>query len=132
MSDEPLDPRSRPVKPVVKVFLVHPEEERSFCGPGMIRLLMAIEETGNVRRACEQMRMSYSKGWKLLSALEQWVGFPLTVRRQGGKGGGEAHLTDQGRAFLAWHQAFLKECQEAVDHIFATCHGGIVPDGPRP
>ncbi|MDR2393852.1 MAG: LysR family transcriptional regulator [Treponema sp.] len=106
------------VKPVAKVFLVTPGTEASFCGPGMIKLLMAIKQTGNVRQACETMEMSYSKGWKLLKGLEAWIGFPLTVRRQGGKGGGEAYLTAKGCAFLEKHQAFLRECQHAVQHVF--------------
>ncbi|MDR1956166.1 MAG: LysR family transcriptional regulator [Treponema sp.] len=84
----------------------------------MITLLKAIKETGNVRQACETMGMSYSKGWKLLKVIESWIGFPLTVRHQGGKGGGEAYLTEQGSAFLEKHQAFLAECQHAVQHIF--------------
>ncbi|MDR2632627.1 MAG: LysR family transcriptional regulator [Treponema sp.] len=106
------------VKPLAKVFLVTPGAEESFCGPGMIKLLMAIKQTGNVRHACETMEMSYSKGWKLLKGLETWIGFPLTVRHQGGKGGGEAYLTDKGRAFLEKHYAFLQECQKEVQHVF--------------
>ncbi|MDR1302616.1 MAG: LysR family transcriptional regulator [Treponema sp.] len=106
------------VKPVAKVFLVNSDAEKCFCGPGMIKLLMAIKQTGNVRQACENMEMSYSKGWKLLKGLETWIGFPLTVRRQGGKGGGEAYLTDKGSLFLEKHQAFLQECQQAVQHVF--------------
>ncbi|MHB9292848.1 putative molybdate transport system regulatory protein [Hollandina sp. SP2] len=113
------------VKPVAKVFLVTPGAEESFCGPGMIKLLTAIKQTGNVRHACEIMEMSYSKGWKLLKGLETWIGFPLTVRHQGGKGGGEAYLTDEGRAFLEKHQAFLQECQHAVQRVFERYY----PDG---
>ncbi|MDR0628997.1 MAG: LysR family transcriptional regulator [Treponema sp.] len=110
--------QEKKVKPVAKVFLVNPGDEESFCGPGMIKLLIAIKQTGNVRHACEIMEMSYSKGWKLLKGLETCIGFPLTVRQQGGKGGGEAHLTDKGCAFLEKHQAFLQECQHAVQHLF--------------
>ncbi|MDR2798898.1 MAG: LysR family transcriptional regulator [Treponema sp.] len=113
------------VNPVAKVFLVTAGAEESFCGPGMIKLLMAIKQTGNVRQACEIMEMSYSKGWKLLKGLEDWIGFPLTVRHQGGKGGGEAYLTDKGCAFLEKHQAFLQECQHAVQHLFERYY----PDG---
>lgn len=117
--------REKAVKPVAKVFLVTPGAEESFCGPGMIKLLMAIKQTGNVRQACEIMEMSYSKGWKLLKGLETWIGFPLTVRHQGGKGGGEAHLTDKGCVFLEKHQTFLQECQYAVQHLFERHY----PDG---
>ncbi|MDR0568169.1 MAG: LysR family transcriptional regulator [Spirochaetaceae bacterium] len=84
----------------------------------MIRLLKAIRETGNVRQACERMDMSYSKGWKLLKTLELYLGFSVVVRRQGGRGGGEAFLTAEGLAFLEKHEAFLRDCVSAVTEIF--------------
>jgi molybdate transport system regulatory protein len=107
------------VKPVVKVFLAAPGGHgEPFCGPGMVRLLDSINDTGNVRQACENMRMSYSKGWKLLKAMETWLMYPVAERKQGGKGGGEAHLTEAGLAFLKKHRAFETECQKAVQKLF--------------
>jgi molybdate transport system regulatory protein len=107
------------VRPVVKVFLAAPGGHgKPFCGPGMIRLLESINETGNVRQACENMQMSYSKGWKLLKALETWLTYQVVERRQGGKGGGETHLTGPGLAFLKKHRAFEEECQNAVQTLF--------------
>jgi molybdate transport repressor ModE-like protein len=103
---------------MAKVFFLSPVAEKSFCGPGMISLLLAIKETGNVRQACETMKMSYSKGWKLLKTLEQWLGFSVVIRHQGGKGGGEAYLTNKGQVFLETHQAFLQDCQCAVQEVF--------------
>ncbi|MDR0563169.1 MAG: LysR family transcriptional regulator [Spirochaetaceae bacterium] len=108
---------------MTKVFLVDSGEHKSFCGPGMISLLTAIKETGNVRQACEIMKMSYSKGWKLLKAMEGFLGFSVAVRRQGGKSGGEAWLTAQGEAFLEKHQAFVAECQNTVQQLFAHYYG---------
>ncbi|MDR3341663.1 MAG: LysR family transcriptional regulator [Treponema sp.] len=114
----------RGVNPVVKIFLVAPGgRDESFCGPGMIKLLLAIKQIGNVRQACEIMKMSYSKGWKLLKGLEAWLDFPVVVRHQGGKGGGEAYLTEEGCAFLEKHLVFLQESQEAVQHIFERYYG---------
>jgi molybdate transport system regulatory protein len=84
----------------------------------MIKLLLEIQRNGNVRDACEKMNMSYTKGWKLLSRLERWLGFTVVIRQQGGKGGGEAHLTEEGAAFLEKHRAFLQECTAAVEDIF--------------
>jgi molybdate transport system regulatory protein len=105
--------------PVAKVFLANPGGRgEPFCGPGMVKLLEYINETGNVRQACGNMQMSYSKGWKLLKGLEVWLEYPVTKRQQGGKGGGEAHLTEEGIAFLQKHRAFESECQEAVQKLF--------------
>jgi molybdate transport system regulatory protein len=107
------------IKPALKVFLVSPGGHgKPFCGPGMIRLLEAIRETGNVRQACENMQMSYSKGWKLLKSLEICLMYPVTERQQGGRGGGNARLTEAGIAFLDKYRAFETECQEAVRNIY--------------
>jgi molybdate transport system regulatory protein len=115
---------ARHSEPVVRVFLIEPDSQRApddqqaFCGPGMIRLLRGIKETGSVRKACEKMEMSYSKAWKLLGILEKWLGFQVTVRHQGGKAGGEAFLTDEGERFLEKYQLFEKESQDAVQAVF--------------
>jgi molybdate transport system regulatory protein len=107
------------VSPVVKVFLASPGGRgKPFCGPGMINLLEAINETGNMRRAVESMQLSYSKGWKLLNNLEAWLMYPVTERQQGGSGGGKANLTEEGVAFLKKHRAFEADCEKAVRAIY--------------
>jgi molybdate transport repressor ModE-like protein len=103
---------------MLKIFFVSLDGDKTFCGPGMIKLLSAIKQTGNVRDACENMGMSYSKGWKLLKGMETWLGFPAAVRHQGGKGGGEAYLTEDAQVFLEKYHAFEQECQKTVKDIF--------------
>jgi molybdate transport system regulatory protein len=110
-------------RPVTKVLLINEKDNETFCGPGMSQLLEAISKTGTVRQACEEMNMSYSKGWKLLRRLEKWLGVQVTVRHQGGKGGGEAFLTQEGFDFLKKHTAFEKECQGAVEELFKKYYG---------
>jgi molybdate transport system regulatory protein len=104
---------------VTKVFLSLPGGHgEPFCGPGMIKLLRGIKDTGNVRKSCELMGMSYSKGWKLLRLMEECLKSVLVFRQQGGKGGGEAHLTDEGEAFLKNFLAFDDAATKAVDKLF--------------
>jgi molybdate transport system regulatory protein len=108
------------IKPAIKISLINQTGKgKPFCGPGMIKLLLEIRRNGNVRDACENMGMSYTKGWKLLARLEAWLGFSVVIRHQGGKGGGEAHLTTEGAAFLEKHCAFSQECETAVGEIFS-------------
>jgi molybdate transport system regulatory protein len=115
---------TKDAKLAAKLFLVGPEEHTLYCGPGMIKLLTAIKQTGNVRDACKKMGMSYSKGWKLLRGLEQWLGFQVTIRSQGGKGGGLAYLSEQGESFLEEYLVLSQKCQEAVQGIFEQYRGG--------
>lgn len=110
---------------VIKVFLAAPGGRgKPFCGPGMINLLEAINETGNVRKACENMGMSYSKGWKLLNNLEKWLSYPVTERRQGGRGGGEARLTEEGIVFLKKYRVFETDCRKAALDLFNKHYTG--------
>jgi molybdate transport system regulatory protein len=104
---------------VTKIFLSAPGGRgEPFCGPGMIKLLCGIKETRNVRKTCELMEMSYSKGWKLLRLLDDCLKCKIVARQQGGKGGGEAHLTEEGEAFLKKFLAFEDAATKAVDRLF--------------
>jgi molybdate transport system regulatory protein len=113
------------IKPAIKISLVM-EGERGlpFCGPGMVKLLKAINESGSVRDAVGLMGVSYSKGWKLLNRLEEYLRIPVVDRQQGGKGGGKSALTPEGVRFLETHVAFTAECNEAVQKIFEKYYGG--------
>ncbi|GMO20709.1 MAG: LysR family transcriptional regulator [Spirochaetaceae bacterium] len=107
------------IKPVTKVFLASPGGHgEPFLGPGMIKLLVQINETNNVRKACENMGLSYSKGWKLLARLENCIDFQVVSRRQGGAGGGDTRLTEEGAEFLKKHLQFESECEKAVLDLF--------------
>jgi molybdate transport system regulatory protein len=105
--------------PVTKVFFASPGGHGApFLGPGTIQLLDYIAETGNVRAACQKMGMSYSKGWKLLTLMEKCLDFQVVIRKQGGRGGGDTRLSEQGIAFLENHKKFLQACCDSVEALF--------------
>jgi molybdate transport system regulatory protein len=106
-------------KAITKIFLAKPGGHgEPFCGPGMVKLVQYIKETGNVRKACEDMKMSYSKGWKLLGALEECLSYNVVSRQQGGRGGGKTYLTEEGETFLKTYLEFETASSEAVDLLF--------------
>ena len=65
-------------------------------GPGKVRLLELVAETGSIRKAAAGMKMSYRQAWLLLKALSDMFGEPLVVTATGGKAGGGARLTPVG------------------------------------
>ncbi len=65
-------------------------------GPGKVRLLELVAETGSIRKAAVAMKMSYRKAWLLLKALKDAFGEPLVDASAGGKAGGGARLTPLG------------------------------------
>ena len=90
-----------------------------FFGPGVAELFDLIEETGSVRHASERMGLSYSKAWKMIRGAEKAVGKEAVMRTQGGKGGGRASLTENGKKLLGAYRRLEAE----MDGHLARCKG---------
>src|ERR1700712_953318 len=83
-------------------------------GPGKVRLLELVAETGSIRKAASAMKMSYRQAWLLLKALEGTSGEPLVQTATGGKaGGGGARLTPLGRQVVKRYRALEKGAEKA-------------------
>jgi len=65
-------------------------------GPGKVRLLELIHETGSISAAGRAMGMSYRRAWLLVDDLNRSFKSPLVVTQLGGSGGGGAELTPLG------------------------------------
>jgi molybdate transport system regulatory protein len=85
-------------------------------GHGRVELLERIQQSGSLRQAALQMKMSYRQAWELVSYMNVHFGAPVVVSHRGGKGGGSAELTEKGlkaieqfKLFQAKFQDFLKE-----------------------
>ena len=74
--------------------------DTSAIGPGKIRLLEHIEETGSISAAGRAMNMSYRRAWLLVDDLNRHFREPVTTAGSGGKGGGGAALTPFGRELV--------------------------------
>ncbi len=105
------------MRPVIRVFL-YDEEQGRFFGEGPCRLLRAVEETGSLRAAAQSMDMAYTKALTLLKRGESVLGFPLTEKHTGGKGGGGSRLTSQAKEFLNRYEAYRNACYEANQRIY--------------
>lgn len=92
--------------------------ERVFYGPGAHQLLQLTSETGSLLEACRQMGISYSKGRKIVSTLEQQTGHPVIESRQGGAAGGSSVLTEHGKALLERYAAFCQEANACMEELF--------------
>jgi molybdate transport system regulatory protein len=79
-------------------------------GPGMARLMQAIETQGSIRAAAAAMRMSYPKALKLVDSMNAAFSDPLVETRHGGANRGGARLTASGAGIL---QLYLALCESA-------------------
>jgi molybdate transport system regulatory protein len=66
-------------------------------GPGKVRLLDCISETGSISAAARKMEMSYRRAWLLIEELNAMFGKPVVETSAGGYGGGGAKVTDFGK-----------------------------------
>lgn len=69
--------------------------ERSI-GPGKIRLLELINDTGSISAAGRALTMSYRQAWLLVDELNRMFREPVVVAQTGGGGGGGAVVTEIG------------------------------------
>ena len=97
------------MKPSIRTYLCNDENHRFF-GEGPRQLLHAIDETGSLRSAALSMNMAYTKALRIIRSAEATLGFPLTIRTTGGKGGGGSQMTAEAREFLAKYEAYRDAC----------------------
>ncbi|HOE03797.1 MAG TPA: LysR family transcriptional regulator [Bacteroidales bacterium] len=91
-----------------KIWLENSDGE-GILGDGKYRLLKAVEETGSLKLAIEQLGLSYRKTWDNLERIEQQLGFDLLQRQRGGAAGGRSGLTDEGKRLLEIFEAFYRD-----------------------
>ena len=90
------------MQPNIRVMLFDEDGERFF-GEGPCRLLHAIEQTGSLG---------------LVRHAEQVLGFALTERKIGGKGGGGSVLTDEAKEFLYRYEQYRDACKQAGKQLY--------------
>lgn len=83
-------------------------------GPGKVRLLELIAETGSISEAARQMEMSYRRAWLLIDEVNGIFGKPVVETATGGAGGGGAKITLLGEAVVAVFRAIENEATELI------------------
>ncbi len=85
-------------------------------GPGRVELLERIQASGSIRQAALQMKMSYRQAWDLIKDMNERLDAPVVISTRGGKGGGNAILTEKGlqviHQYHLLHDKFLKFMEE--------------------
>ena len=110
------------MKSDIRVFLCDDDNLRFF-GEGPCRLLHLIEETGSLRAAALSMGMAYTKALHLMKRAEKNLGFSLTARTIGGKGGGGSVLTPEAKEFLhdyeTWRNASIQSSRDLYTQVLS-------------
>src|SRR5437667_7516644 len=101
-------------------------EDRAI-GPGKIRLLEAIRDTGSITKAGIALGMSYRRAWLLVDDMNNCFREPAIVAQAGGRHGGGAALTSFGTRLIDQYRAIEAEAHSAtaprLRELEAACKG---------
>jgi molybdate transport system regulatory protein len=117
-----------------RFWIVGPGE--TFLGYGRVLLLERIGELGSISKAAASLEMSYRHAWELVASMNSSGPEPLVIGSAGGRHGGGALLTDEGkRMIVAYHRiharccAFVDEMQSEVEQAFAPASADKLEGG---
>lgn len=88
-------------------------------GPGKVRLLKAVAETGSISAAARSLGMSYRRAWSLTADLNAVLGEPLLTTAAGGAQGGGAALTELGRRVIDAYDRVEAAASQAAEPLLA-------------
>jgi len=90
-------------------------------GRGRVELLERIKASGSIRQAALQMKMSYKQAWDMVNHMNENLSSPVVTSHRGGRGGGNAVLTENGlKAVEQFHilqsrfQEFLNSNSDSI------------------
>jgi molybdate transport system regulatory protein len=96
-------------------------------GPGKVRLLELIDETGSISAAGRAMEMSYRRAWLLVEELNRLFREPVATTKLGGRAGGGASLTPLGRRLVQHYRAMEAEAEAALARHLAAFDAAAKP-----
>jgi molybdate transport system regulatory protein len=100
-------------------------------GPGKIRLLELIDETGSISAAGRAMAMSYRRAWLLVESLNTGFREPVVDAQSGGRHGGGARLTPFGHDLVRRYRVLERDAARAVDRQVDAIAQALAPQESR-
>ena len=89
-------------------------------GNGKVGLMKMIDELGSIQKAAEKNGMSYRHAWGMIRKIEKRSGFKFVETQVGGRDGGSAKLTLQGKEFLNRYDSFRNGLDEVIEKKFTA------------
>lgn len=82
----------------------------SILGPGRMAILEAIDRTGSLTEATNECNISFRKGWKLITEINEQLEQPVVISERGGTGGGgKTSLTEYGKKLIQQYRLIQKK-----------------------
>jgi molybdate transport system regulatory protein len=97
-------------------------------GPGKVRLLELIDQTGSISAAGRAMAMSYRRAWLLVDSLNTSFRAPVVDTRAGGRQGGGAELTPFGRDLVERYRTMERLALQAARLHIGAIEAALAPE----
>lgn len=101
----------------VKVWLV--ADGKPLIGEGGYQLLTKIAQTKSLKRAAEELGLSYAFAWRYLKRIESLTGKKVVETRRGGLPHGGAVLTEFGFRLIKMYEEARSAAENAVKNVKA-------------
>ena len=99
--------------PTMRLHLWLETEDGLFFGFGRTQLLEKIAEYGSLKRAAEELGMSYRAAWGKIMKTEEVLGFKV-IERAGSSNKAGYQLTETGRDLLAKYKLWFDEVEKTA------------------
>ncbi len=101
----------------VKIYIKE-KDRKPFLGKGPVELLENIEKTGSIKKASDNMNMSYSKAHYMVVKLEEKFGQKILKKFIGGKTGGGSVLTNFAKKLIKDYRRLERDIKEYASKKF--------------
>ena len=100
-------------KSKIKIRFWIEKDNETFLASGRVTLLERIDKYKSISKAAKSMNISYRHAWELINTMNRLSNKPILETSIGGKRGGGAKLTEEGRKLI---ENFYK-IKEKLQHI---------------
>ena len=104
---------------------------RRHLGHGKVRLLELIDENGSISSAARAMGMSYRRAWLLTDEVNRMFVEPVFATKLGGKGGGNAQLTEFGRSLVDLYRRMERQTENDFGADLRKLEAALAPVDAR-
>ena len=86
---------------IIKGHLSIENEKGHLMGLGKKELLERIKDTGSIKAAATEMKISYRHAWEMIKKMNAISDLPLVIKNTGGSSGGGSVVTKEGNELIA-------------------------------
>lgn len=107
------------MKVKIKIYFTD-EENKQFMGIGVFWLLVGIKKYGSIRKAAEDMQLSYVKALSMLNNLELTLERRILDRKRGGDSREGTSLTAAGEKLIELYEAYQDKVKSFAEFEFGS------------